>query len=656
MQRNILLCSEAFANASRAGFLVAAVLCASPSTHAATLLASNLADLSFEELADIQITSVSKKPERLADAPASVFVITAEDIRRSGANSLPEVLRLAPNLQVAQTSASGYAISARGLNGSNNSAPNKLLVLIDGRSIYTPLFSGVFWDAQGVMLEDVERIEVISGPGGTLWGINAVNGVINVITRSAKDTQGRLAAVGAGTRGANGAFRYGGTIGDYGNYRIYGKYADRKHTSKEDDSAVNDALHKAQVGFRADWDRSGEQVMVQGNAYDGAEAQPAPGAISISGKDIPLGTVSFSGINLVSRWTRLLGAESNVSLQAYYDRTMRTVPPTFSEALDILDVQLQHTLQPIGMHAIVWGANYRYSMDRVTNSTYFAFLPASINQKWASLFAQDEMTLRKDLRLTVGARIERNDYTGNEFLPSARLAWKLNPSHMVWTAASRTVRAPSRLDGDAFIPGTAPFLLDGGPSVRSEVANVYELGYRGQPATNFSYSVTAFHNDYDHLRTQEIAPSRTFVTFGNEMEGTASGIETWGTYQALPTWRLSAGFTALRESLRLKPSSNDTAAPNAAGNDPSHTWQLRSTWNIASNRELDITVRHVAELTKNAVPAYTTVDARFGWNVRRDLELSVVGQNLFGRHAEYGTSANRAEIAPGIFLKLVWHN
>jgi iron complex outermembrane receptor protein len=293
-------------------------------------------------------------------------------------------------------------------------------------------------------------------------------------------------------------------------------------------------------------------------------------------------------------------------------------------------------------------------MDRVDNSTYFAFLPADVNQKWASLFAQDEVALSETLRLTLGARVERNDYTGNEFLPSARLAWKLAPDHLLWTAASRTVRAPSRLDRDAYIPGAPPFLLDGGRTVAAEVARVYEVGYRGQLTSKASYSVTAFHTVYDDLRTQEIAPSGTFLVFSNGMEGKASGIEMWGTYQASPLWRLSAGFSALKETLRLKPGSNDLAAPNAKGKDPAHTWQLRSSFNIASDQELDIAVRHVAGLSSPSVPSYTAVDARFGWKLQRGLELSIAGQNLFGRHAEYGAITTRSELPPSIFVKLSW--
>jgi iron complex outermembrane receptor protein len=636
--------------------LAAGLLFAAAPACAAVSEKASYADMTFDELATVQITSVSKKAQSLAEAPASVFVITADAIRQSGADSLPEALRLAPNLNVAQPSATGYAISARGLNGSNNSAPNKLLVLIDGRSVYSPLFSGVFWDVQDVVMEDIERIEVISGPGGTLWGVNAVNGVINVITRQASETKGTLIALGAGNRGSGATFRYGGAVDAYDlDYRVYGKYLNGTHTSTASGSAVSDAIHKSQAGFRADWNRPRDRVTVHGNAYTGTAGQPAPGAIAISGVNLALGSIGLSGANLTTRWDHTLDDESNLSFQAYYDQTRRTVPPTFSDSQDVFDVQFQHSLRPMGKHSLVWGANYRYGMDRVTNSPYIAFLPANLNQSWISIFAQDEVALRQDLRLTIGARIERNDYTGSEFLPNLRLAWKLAPEHLLWSAASRAVRAPSRLDSDAFIPGAPPFLLNGGRTVRSEVAKVYELGYRGQPSSRTSYSVTVFHNDYDDLRTQEIAPSGTFLIFDNKMEGKASGIETWGSYQATPLWRLSAGFTAIRENLRLKAGSNDLAGPGSAGKDPAQTWQLRSSWKLASNRELQISARHATALSNPAVPAYTAFDARFGWKLRPELEFSITGQNLFGsRHGEYGPLATRSEIPTGVFVKLVW--
>ncbi|TMH74429.1 MAG: TonB-dependent receptor, partial [Betaproteobacteria bacterium] len=547
--------------------------------------AGSLADLSLEELSNVEITSVSKRAERLSDAAASVFVITADDIRRSGVRRLSDALRLAPNLQVTQINASGYAISARGFNGAG-AGSNKLLVLIDGRSVYTPLYAGVFWDAQDVMLENVERIEVVSGPGGTLWGVNAVNGVINVITRSAASTQGGLLPAGIGSRDADAAFRYGGAFGSDGHYRVYGMYFDQYHTMTQSGATQNDAWHKSQAGFRIDWSGAGDSLMVKGNGYSAAEGQPLSGSGSLNGTPLPLGNISISGANLTGRWDRALEGGSSLSLQGYYDRTDRDAPPTFSESLDIFDVQLQHSLRPIGIHAVAWGGQFRYAMDRVTNATflsftpprpYFGFLPPDVNQKWLSLFAQDEVMLRQDLRLTVGARLERNDYSGTEFLPSVRLAWKVAPEHLLWAAASRAVRAPSRLDRDTYIPAAPPFLLAGGPDFRSEVANVYEIGYRGQPTRRLSYSVTLYHADYDHLRTAEIAPSRAFFILSNQMQGHSTGIETWGTYQAAATWRLSAGLSALRERLTLRPGSTDTADVIAQqGRDPTHTWMLRS--------------------------------------------------------------------------------
>ena len=631
---------------------LACVLLALPA-HAELLDSREMADLSIEELANIQITSVSKKAERLGSAAASVFVITNDDIRRSGASSIPEALRLAPNLQVARLASASYAISARGLNGSNNSGPNKLLVLIDGRSVYSPFFSGVFWDAQDLMLEDIERIEVVSGPGGTLWGVNAVNGVINIITRSAADTVGSLAALEGGNRGAQVAFRHGWST-PRGAWRVYGKHLDASHTELAGGRRVNDARHQSQVGLRADWSGAADHFSLNGSAYRGASQQPEPGLISVTGTNLRLGTVDTTGANLTGSWTRRLADGGTLSLQAYLDHTRRTVPPTFSELLNIADIQFQHSLRPLGMHRIVWGASYRHSWDNVTNSATIAFLPAEVEQDWSALFAQDEIALGDTLRLTAGARIERNDYTGNELLPTLRLSWQAAPAHAFWAAASRTVRSPSRLDADAYIPGRPPYLLRGGVRVRSEVARVFELGYRGQPLAGLSYSATLFHNAYDHLRTQEIDPTRSFILFDSLMEGQANGIEMWGSYQATPAWRLSAGFTALHQNLHLKPGSNDLAGPGTAGKDPSHTMQLRSTYNLGRGKEIDIAVRKVAALDQAAVPAYTAVDARFGWQVNPGLEVSVTAQNINGDHPEYGPAATRSEVPRSVAVKLVW--
>jgi iron complex outermembrane receptor protein len=617
-------------------------------------LPADLADLSIEELANIQITSVSRKPESLAGAAASVFVITGEDIRRSGAASIPEALRLAPNLQIGMVANGGYAISARGLNGSNNSAPNKMQVLIDGRSVYAPLFSGVFWDAQDLMLEDIERIEVISGPGGTLWGVNAVNGVINITTRAARDTTGTLAVVSAGQGGYDAGFRQGGALAG-GHWRAYGKHLDQRHTELATGARVNDARHQSQLGFRADWERGAHQFSAHGSAYRGRAQQAEPGVVQ-TGAALVLGPVATSGVNLTGRWTSALAGGGNLSVQGTFDHSKRDVPPAFAESLDIADLQLQHLMPALGAHTVVWGASYRRTWDDVSNSEVLAFLPAKASQTWTSLFAQDEIALRENLRLVLGARVEHNPYTGSEFLPTMRLAWNAGPAHTLWAGASRTVRAPSRLDADAFIPGRAPFILRGGRAIRSEVATVLELGYRGQPLPGLSYSMTAFHNNYDHLRTQEVDAGGTFITFGNLMEGRASGVEMWGNYQATPAWRLSAGLLALHESLTLKAGSNDEAGPGMSGKNPSHTAQLRSSFKVSDDKEFDVALRKVGALSNPDVPGYTAIDARFGWRLQKGVELSLVGHNLNGGHGQYGPLETRTEVGRSLGVKLVWAN
>ncbi|RSZ59512.1 TonB-dependent receptor [Massilia atriviolacea] len=639
-----------FLRAARHAAVVAPLLL--PAWPAAAQLspaaADAMADMSIEELANIQVTSVSKKPERLGAAAASVFVITADDIRRSGAATLPELLRLAPNLQVAQSSRYSYAISARGFNSSRNTVPNKLLVLIDGRSVYSPFFSGVTWDAQQVMLEDIERIEVISGPGGTLWGVNAVNGVINISTRAAGATQGSLAALRAGERGQHVALRQG-----TGDWRLQASYLDERHTELASGAPVADARHQWQAGMRRDWGSGADLFSVHANAYRGALDQPEPGAITTGGK-LDLGTVRSSGASLTARWTHALAGGGSLMLQGYIDHSEREVPPTYAERIQVADLQFQHSLPATGIGQLVWGANVRHTWDAVTNSPTVAFLPAKVQQDWASVFAQHELALREQVRLILGARVEHNDYTGAEFLPSMRVAWQLAPRHAVWSGVSRTVRAPSRLDADTFIPGKPPYLLRGGPQVRAEVAKVFELGYRGQPLAGLSYSATVFHNRYDHLRTQEVDPGGSFLTFDSKMEGKSSGIELWGSYQATPWWRLNLGAMALHQRFALKPGSNDAAAPRTSARDPSHTAQLRSTFALSADKELELAWRKVARLDSDKVPGYTALDARAGWRLRRNLELSVSGHNLNGAHAEYGPLATRSEIPREIAVKLVW--
>lgn len=617
--------------------LVCALFCSSGLGSQSSPDSRTLADLSLQELANLEITTVAKKEVSLSQAAASVFVITANDIRRSGATSLPEALRLAPNLSVAQVDANVYAISSRGFNGTTS---NKLQVLIDGRIVYTPLYSGVFWDVQDVLLDDIDRIEVISGPAAVQWGANAVNGVINVITRNSADTQGSLLKAGGGNREKTLAARHGGEFGSNGHYRVYAKFIEFEETERAGGAAVDDSWDRNQVGFRVDWMAERQSLQLQGDAYNGELDQPL-----FDDRDI-------AGANLSLRWRRSLDSGASVRLNAYHDYTERDYPGTFAQRLHTAYLELIHSLQPTGRHNIQWSIDYRYSRDRIDNSDSLAFLPDEKNLDWASLTGQDEIHLRDNLRLTLGVRIEHNDYTDTELMPSARLAWTPYENQLWWGAASRAVRTPSRIDTDFFIPGKAPFLLAGGPDFRSELADVYQAGYRASSEA-FSWSITLFYADYDHLRSVKQAEGGQFV-FDNGLEGSSKGIEAWGNYQLTGNWRLSWGYMALKKHLRPKSGSISDGA--SEGNDPSHQWLLRSQLDLASDKEFDVMVRRVGSLPQPEAPSYMAVDMRLAWWIQPELELSLTANNLFDdRHPEFGAAPGRSEIERSFLVGLRWN-
>jgi iron complex outermembrane receptor protein len=628
-------------NRLRLALCVGVVFASLPVAAAGEKIAA-IADLSLEELGAIEVTSVSRQSERLLDAPASIYVITGEDIRRSGVRKLADALRLAPNLQVAQTTASTYGISARGFN---NAIGNKLLVLIDGRTVYTPLFSGVFWDQQDVMLEDVERIEVISGPGATLWGANAVNGVINIITRSAMDTQGTLVSLGAGNRDNGAAVRYGAKIGESGGFRIYGKTAELQNTMRANDTSAPDGWQNGQVGFRADWRSAGNGYTVQGDYYSGKSEYG--GFVG----PFELNPITVSGANLLGRWTRDLGDGANFKLQIYFDHTERDDPLFYRPKTDIFDLDFQYG-KKMGAHNLLWGGGYRYGRDEVAPGTLVtAFVPPESQQEWMNLFVQDEIALTKTLDFTPGIKVERNDYTGVELLPSARLAWRPARDKMVWGSASRAVRAPSRLDRDVRFPAFPPFLLHGGTDFQSEVSTVYELGYRAQPSRSLTYSITAFRHNWTRVRS---ARAGFPVVLENGIEGFINGVETWANLEVFRNWRLSGGFTTLREHFHTVPGSTDPFGFNnpQLANDPDQWWTVRSSHNLGDRHELDVIVRHVSSLPLQQVPHYTAVDARWGWKVSRSTELSLTLQNIFDReHVEFLAAPGRSVYERGIFLK-----
>jgi iron complex outermembrane recepter protein len=612
---------------------------------AAAVPSSSLLDMSLEELGDIQIISVSKRSESIATAPASIFVITADDIRRSGATTIPEILRLAPNLQVARRDNAQYAITARGFN---NSIGNKLLVLVDGRTIYTPLFSGVFWEMQDTMVEDIERIEVISGPGGTLWGANAVNGVINVITRSASATQGTLVAGDRAHNEQGLTLRSGFTAGAGTSVRLYGKVRDWNHTDLANGNVVQDAWSREQIGFRSDWQGSNQEFTLVGNAFHGnSEHRGYVGKFGIP-------AVKVSGMNLLARWNRRLANGSSVQLQSYWSKSEREEFIIFSPESDILDLEFQHTIATDAQQ-IVWGAAYRQGEDEVGAGAFSAFIPDSRTLDWQSVFVQDEIRLNPALKAVFGVKLEWNDYTDMEYLPNARLAWEISASNMVWTSLSRAVRAPSRFDRDVFFPKTPPFIVAGGPNFESEVARVFELGYRSQLSNLINFSLTAFQHDWDKLRSGTPLPLPTYLA--NNIEGEVYGVEAWATWQVLGSWRLSGGLTTLEKDLRFKHGTSDTAGINNATlhNDPDYQWMLRSGFDLSANMTFDLHLRGIDELTIEPVPSYTELNARLAWLPIPTLELAVTGRNLLHKsHPEFGAITSRSELERSALLSFKW--
>jgi iron complex outermembrane recepter protein len=607
-------------------YWVLASLClwwAGAAAQGTTLAARDLADLSLEQLSNVMVSSVSRREEPLARAPASIYVITGDDIRRSGATSLPEALRLAPNLQVARVDSSQYAITARGFN---STTANKLLVLIDGRTVYTPLFSGTFWESQDVLLEDIERIEVISGPGATLWGANAVNGVINVISKSPEATQGTLGTAGFGNTHRQVAMRHGDVLRG-GHYRVYAKAARRDETSLPGGAGNRDQADHAQVGFRADWGKAADGFTLQGDLYGGEIDQATAGPRDID------------GLNLLGRWARDFGEGGLVRVQAYFDHTHREHPGLFKEGLDTYDLEVQHGLRAYGRHRLLWGVGLRRYEDKIENSPVLAFLPAQRTLSNAHVFVQDEIELRRGLDLTLGAKAERNSYTGTEFLPSARLAWQPTATQLVWSALSRAVRAPARLDRDLFAPGTPPFTaLAGGPDFRSEIARVFELGYRAQASQNLSFSITGFHHEHENLRT--LSPGSPGPMITNGVEGRTSGIEAWGSWRGADWWRIDAGAARLDQSLKLKPGASDLQTPLGGVADPESWGKLRAAFDLGASRELDFMLRYYGEIEGRSVPSYAALDARLAWHLGRNAELSLLLQNLLdARHVEWSLGA-----------------
>jgi iron complex outermembrane receptor protein len=634
------------------------------SAWSASAIAQDVAGLSLEDLLNTDVSTVSRKTQRLSETAAAVFVITGEEIQRSGVTSIPEALRMVPGVQVARMGNARWAVTARGFNGR---MANKLLVLMDGRSIYSPLFTGVLWEQEDTLLEDIDRIEVIRGPGAAMWGANAVNGVINIITKRARATQGGQVAIAGGSEDrAAGSARWGGEIDDQSHYRVWAK-AIRRDAS--DDKLEIDPSHSARAGFRVDSTFGagtrasiiGETYRVRaGDRYDRPDPSLATlGSGLISATQV---TAKHSGTNLVGKLDTVLANGSEIGLQAYVETSTLDVPWAIVDDRDTADIDVQQRWH-LGRHDVMWGIGYRYTRDHVAARTpNFVLDRRSRANSLLSAFIHDEWTLVPDrFRLIGGAKFERNDYTGWEVQPNVRFTWTPTETQTIWGALARAVRTPSQAEEDFSIqlravPPSAQVplynIVRAVSSARldqAETVNSLEFGYRHQLMPSLSLDLAAYASRYRHLRSGKVLGTDMFfitTPFGavpylqtnietvNRLEGRTHGFELAVDWHPSNDWRLLATYAYSRERVVDGPSG--VSAADYAGKTPRHTASLRSSYNLSRDLQLDGWLRHVSRLDGVEIPAYTELDLRLAWRVAPALELSLVGQNLLDhRHPEW---------------------
>ena len=640
----------------------------------------SIADMSLEDLLKIKVTTASRKAQALADVPAAVFVITGEDIQRSGAASIPEALRLAPGVEVAKIANNKWAVSIRGFN---SRYANKLLVLMDGRSLYSPLFSGLIWEAEDTLLEDIERIEVIRGPGAAMWGANAVNGVINIITKNARDTQGGLLAATAGSEeGAGTALRYGGRIDEQMHYRVYAKSFDRRASIAADGQPALDTWRAERVGYRLDREsaRGGRSTLIAA-AYDSrAGDQWRVPVLQAPYLDIHPVTQKNSGASLLGRTEQVLDNGSEWSLRASLAST-RLAIDGLGEARNTLDLDFQYRLQAAPAHDLMWGLNYRYSSDQLTSTAMLSTTKPSRRLSFAGLFVQDDVSLLPDtLKATLGARLEQRSGGHPELQPNLRLLWTLSQTQSLWASASRALRTPSRSELDftgrlaviapfsAQNPSPLPILVQTAPGSAvgfgDEQLDALELGWRKEFTPNLSLDASIFGNRYSDLRGGSpptapvliLAPTAHLVSamvIDNSASAGTHGLEARAEWRPHPGWRLQGGLSLFRA--RLSSASSDHLY---ASNSPGHQASLRSSMNLSEGRQFDATIKRVGQLQAGLIPAYTRLDLRYAWKPVKNLELALVGQNLLdARHREFIRDylpSQEVEVQRSIYLKAEW--
>lgn len=630
-----------------------------------------LANLSVDDLMNVEVTSLARRGQKLSDVAAAVFVISREDIERSGATTIAEALRLAPGLDVASVDGNIWAVSARGFNGR---WANRLLVMIDGRSVYLPMNSGVYWSLQDTMLEDIDRIEVIRGPGGTLWGANAVNGIINIITRNTLETQGSLATAGGGTIERRfAAQRYGGSAGDNFHFRVFAKAFDREGHQGNGPSGEKDGWQGGRAGFRADWIASHrDNVTAQAEAY----RQTSDEVINFVPASDPLraptlASIHDSGGDALVRWTQTQSARSETVLQAYYDFALHPWP-SIEERRRVFDLDFQHQLVAGSRNTMVWGLGYRYTKESVQASPdIFAFEPGLLHTSLASAFVQDEMRLPHDVRLTFGTKVQHDRFSGVQFQPTIRALWRANERHVFWVAATSAIRTPSWIELGAKAnvggfpgPDGEPVLitLAGDRAVRPERVQTYEVGYRWLTAARTSLDIATFYAKSRGIIDTEVgamtrdAAGRLVLpmSFDNAVKAESVGVEVFATSQLTERLNLSGGYTWLHVAESEIDGDDQIRSGTEA---PQHQLQLRSSFDISPAWELDTSAYYVGRLRLQGVPSYIRTDVRLAWHLSSAWQVSLVGQNLFDkRHQEFigGDAITATPINRSIYAKVTW--
>lgn len=620
---------------------------------------NQLLNLSIEELMNIKVTSVSRRPEKLNQVASAIFVITQDDIRRSGATSIPDALRMAPGVEVERIGTDKWAISIRGFNGRFS---NKLQVLIDGRSVYNPLFSGTLWEQQDTLIEDIERIEVIRGPAATVWGVNAVNGVINVITKKAADTQGSLISAGGGSfEQAFVGARYGGKINEDTPFRVYAKGFIRDNMATLSGGSAHDQWQSARGGFRIDHSRGIDQFTLQGDFF----ANTIGDLLNNSLVTLPVGQHHgySEGGNVRFRWDRAISDRSSIMLQTYYDRVRYKKLPSSDFDAESFDVDFQHRFPLYDRHDVTWGGNYRLYHNAFYDTPLISFTPQTRTNQLFSGFIRDEMTLIPNrLMFSLGTRLDHNDFSGLEVQPNARLMWTLNQENSVWLAVSRAVRTPSRAENDTHLnvlqlkslPGLPPLpfpilaTFQGSHNFTSEKLIAYELGYRHQFSPQASVDISGFVNDYSQLRdfsfgalslSSGLPKQFLWPLLGNNHASALTyGFELSADWRPIERWRLQGNYSFLDMQISSNQITKalDATVGGADKVNPQHQISVRSNFDVSDKLEVNLWLRYSSNIAFYHIPGFVTMDAKLAYKPMRNVELFVVGQNLFSRsHQEF---------------------